>query len=132
MRLTALFRKHIMSQSDFPYRDVLICPWCQLRQFGGTNNLCRRCRKPLPISHFEISLAFIAETPDALARQIGNTIRELRIRRGYSQATLASKIGSHRTHVSRIEHAQLTPTLNLLVRTAAALGIDKVQFRIRD
>src|ERR1700676_470040 len=117
-----------MLQPDFPIRDVLICPWCKLRQFAGTTNLCRRCRKPFPIVHLEIPLAFITTNPHALSTLVGNTIRELRLRRGYSQLTLALKIGSHRTHVSRIEHAQVTPTLALLVRAAAALGVEKVQF----
>jgi len=90
-----------MSRFDFPMRDVCICPWCQLRQFIGATNLCRRCRKPLPITFFHISLS--STDPHSLSSLVGNTIRELRQRRGYSQSTLASMIGSHRTHVSRIE-----------------------------
>ena len=62
---------------------------------------------------------------------VGATIRELRLSRGYSQLTLATKIGSHRTHVSRIEHAQVTPTLALLMRAAVALGVEKVLLRVR-
>src|SRR4051812_31832577 len=112
-----------MPHSDFPLRDVLVCPWCKLTQFGGITNLCLRCRKPLYIFQLEIPLALISTNPQTLSSLVGNTIRELRLRRGYSQTTLASKIGTHRTHVSRIEHAQLTPTLGLVVRTAAALGV---------
>jgi hypothetical protein len=57
------------------------CPWCQLRQFIGTTNLCRRCRKPLPITFFDISLSSIDTR--SLSSLVGNTIRELRQRRGY-------------------------------------------------
>ena len=120
-----------MSPSDVPNRDVLVCPSCKLRQFAGTTNLCRRCHKPLPVVQIEFSLASITPTLRSLSSQVGNTIRELRLRRGYSQTALASKIGSHRTHVSRIEHGQVTPTLALLVRTALALGVEKVLLRVR-
>lgn len=116
-----------MSPSDVPIRDVLICPSCKLRQFAGTTNLCRRCRKPLPIVYIEFQLANL----HALSTAIGNTIRELRLRRGYSQSTLAAKIGSHRTHVSRIEHGQVTPTLAVLLRAGMALGVEKVFLSVR-
>lgn len=121
-----------MFQPEIPIRDVLICPWCKLRQFSGTNNFCRRCRKPLPITYLEIPFLSLTTDPHSLAITVGHTIRELRLRRGYSQLTLASKIGSHRTHVSRIERAQVMPTLPLLLRTAATLGVEKVLIRIRD
>lgn len=121
-----------MSQQKSPIRDVSTCPWCKLRQFSGTNNLCRRCRKPLPITYVEIPIAQVTTNPQFLASRIGHAIRELRLRRGFSQLTLASRIGTHRTHVSRIEHAQVTPTLAVLLRAAATLGVEKVLIRIRD
>jgi ribosome-binding protein aMBF1 (putative translation factor) len=120
-----------MLSSSSPNRDVLVCPWCRLTQFAGNTNLCRRCRKPLYMHQLEIPLALINTNSQTLSSLVGNTIREWRLRRGYSQLTLASKIGTHRTHVSRIERAQLTPTLALLVRTAAAPGVEKVLIRIR-
>jgi DNA-binding XRE family transcriptional regulator len=119
-----------MTKYDVPSRDVLICPWCKLRQFVGTTNLCRRCRKRLPITFLDISLSSI--DPHSLSSLVGNIVRELRQGRGYSQSVLASMIGSHRTHVSRIENAQLMPNLALLVRTAVALGVDKISIRVRD
>lgn len=118
-----------MSSSDVPIRDVLICPSCGLRQFVGATGLCRRCRKPLPIAQIEFPLTTNLLSLSAL---IGNAIRNLRRRRGYSQSVLASKIGSHRTHVSRIEHGQVIPTLAMLVRAGLALGIDGVILRVRD
>ena len=121
-----------MLSSRSPKRDVLVCPWCKLTQFTGRSNLCRRCRKPLYIFQLEIPLALINTDSQTLSSLVGNTIRELRLGRGYSQLTLASKIGTHRTHLSRIERAQLTPTLSLVVRTAAALGVEKVLIRVRE
>ena len=122
-----------MAQSEFPIRDVSICPWCKLRQFAETTNLCRRCRKPLLIVYLEIPLVLTTTDPHSLSILVGDTIRKLRLRRGYSQLTLALKIGTHRTHLSRIERAQVTPNLALLVRAAAALGVAKVLLvRVRD
>jgi len=120
-----------MSSSDVPNRDVLICPSCKLRQFAAATHLCRRCRQPLPIIQLEFPLAFVNPSLHALSTEIGNTIRELRLRRGYSQLTLAAKIGSHRTHISRIEHGQVIPTLAVLLRTGMALGVEKVLLRVR-
>lgn len=121
-----------MSQQRLPARDVLTCPWCKLRQFSGTTNLCRRCRKAFPITYLEIPLFSMTADPHTLANTIGQTIRELRLKRGYSQLTLALKIGSHRTHVSRIERAQVIPTLPLLLKAVVTLGIEKVLIHIRD
>jgi DNA-binding XRE family transcriptional regulator len=120
-----------MSSSRVPIRGALICPFCKLRQFTTATNLCRRCRKPLPVIQLEFQLALLSPNPDSLAAEIGKTIRGLRIRRGYSQLTLAAMIGSHRTHISRIERAQVTPTLALLVRAAVALGVESIALRVR-
>jgi ribosome-binding protein aMBF1 (putative translation factor) len=122
-----------MSSFDIPNWDVLVlvCPSCRLRQFAGTTNLCRRCRKPLPITLIGFAPASLTADLRSLSSVIGDTIRELRLRRGYSQSALARRIGSHRTHVSRIEHAQVTPTIAFLVRAAVALGVEKVLLRIR-
>jgi len=120
-----------MSSSRVPIRDAFICPSCKLRQFATATNLCRRCRKPLPVIQLEFQLALISSNQGTLGAEIGRTIRELRIRRGYSQSTLARRIGSHRTHISRIERAQVTPTLALLVRAAVALGVESIVLRVR-
>lgn len=120
-----------MPQSDVPSRDVLVCPWCKLRQFAGTA-FCRRCRKPLTEFHLEFPIASISTDQKSLATLVGNTLRELRKRRRYSQLTLALKIGSHRTHVSRIERAQVIPTLPFLIRAAAALGVERLLIQVRD
>jgi DNA-binding XRE family transcriptional regulator len=121
-----------MFSSHTPVRDVLVCPWCKLTQFAGNSNLCRRCRKPLYILQVEVPLALIAADGQTLSNLVGNTIRQLRLRRGFSQSTLASKIGTHRTHLSRVEHARQTPTMALVLRAAAALGVEKVLIRVRE
>jgi transcriptional regulator with XRE-family HTH domain len=83
--------------------------------------------------YLEIPLALTTTDPHSLSILVGGTIRKLRLRRGYSQLTLASKIGTHRTHVSRIERGEVAPKLALLVRAATALGVAKVLLiRVRD
>lgn len=118
-----------MYPSVFSFKDVLTCPWCHLRQVSGTG-LCRRCRHPL-FSCLELRVppAFAkSDLPnaDSMRSLIGNTLRRLRLRRGCTQATLASALGTHRTHVSRIETGRVAPTPVLLLRAAAALGVARI------
>jgi transcriptional regulator with XRE-family HTH domain len=54
------------------------------------------------------------------------------MRQGYSQSALAAQIGTHRTHVSRIERAQVIPRLAVLVRAAAMLGVERILIRLCD
>jgi len=120
-----------MLRSNVPSRDVFVCPWCQLQQFVGTTNVCRRCRKPLPFSYVEIPLPLASSDPHTLSILIGTAIRTMRVRRGLSQSVLASKANMNRTHLSRIERAKLTPSIALLVRVSAALSVDRLLLRVR-
>jgi ribosome-binding protein aMBF1 (putative translation factor) len=120
-----------MAQSDLPHGNVWVCPSCKLTQFVNTSIACRRCRKRLPIFELEIPPHLIASRQEYLQKVLGKAVRELRLNRGYSQSTLAAKIQSHRTHVSRIECAQVAPSLVLLVRVAAALGAEGILIRLR-
>jgi transcriptional regulator with XRE-family HTH domain len=54
--------------------------------------------------------------------EIGAQLRALRSARGVSQADLARRIKTARTHVIAIEQGQHEPSLDLLGRIAAALG----------
>jgi DNA-binding XRE family transcriptional regulator len=51
--------------------------------------------------------------------------------RGDSQDELARRIGTHRTHVSRIERGRIAPTLAFLLRAASALGVQRVFLSVR-
>ena len=55
----------------------------------------------------------------ALAEQI----RLCRTRRGLSQEDLAFHAGLHRTYISLIERARKSPTIDCLIRIAAALDM---------
>lgn len=51
-------------------------------------------------------------------------IRELRVRKGWSQEELAAKCDLHRTYVGAIERGERNVTLRTLARIADALGCD--------
>ncbi|ARF62916.1 transcriptional regulator [Streptomyces violaceoruber] len=64
--------------------------------------------------------------PDrALARrqQIGRHLRELREDRGLTQIQLGERAGMDHKTVHRIEYAMSDPSLSMLLRLAAALGV---------
>ena len=76
-----------------------------------------------------------AEAYDAarLAFELGRAIRELRERRGWSQAQLAMASGMTQSAVARFEAGGTVPTLPVLERLAAALDVSlNVSFTPRD
>jgi ribosome-binding protein aMBF1 (putative translation factor) len=66
-----------------------------------------------------------AEAYDAarLAFDLGRSVRELRERRGWSQTQLAKASGMTQSAVARFEAGGTVPTLAVLERLAAALGM---------
>ena len=76
-----------------------------------------------------------AEAYDAakLAFELGRAVRELRERRGWSQAQLANASGMTQSAVARFEVGGTVPTLPVLERLAAALDVSlSVSFTPRD
>jgi transcriptional regulator with XRE-family HTH domain len=58
--------------------------------------------------------------------QIGELLRTTRERHGLTQARLARRIGSDRAYVSRAERGEVSPTIEWVERTLAAMGEDLV------
>lgn len=56
-----------------------------------------------------------------LQRSLGQTIRDLRKNRGYSQESFALTVGLHRTYISDIERGERNVSLHNLVRIANTL-----------
>jgi len=54
---------------------------------------------------------------------VGATIRDLRVRAGYSQELLAEKAGLHRTYVGGVERGERNISLENIVRIARALNV---------
>ena len=59
-----------------------------------------------------------------LALELGGGVRELRLKRGWSQADLASAAGMTQSAVARFEAGGTVPTLPVLGRIAQALDAD--------
>lgn len=60
---------------------------------------------------------------DATHRHIVSRLNKLRTRRGWSQNELAAESGVSKAQLSRLINLQTSPTIGLLGRMAAALGV---------
>jgi transcriptional regulator with XRE-family HTH domain len=56
-------------------------------------------------------------------RTFGIRLRELRNKKGWSQATLAAKLGVTREYLARLEGGQHDPPLSTVERLAKILGV---------
>ena len=119
-------------------QETLVCPNpnCQLKQYERTSSRCRRCRNPLGYTYFEIYLlrslsSSTSQRVVAIRKEIGTIVRRLRVRRGITQAELASITGVNRTYLSRTERGQVTPSVFAQIQIASALGVDKILVRVR-
>lgn len=64
---------------------------------------------------------------DAVAREVGEHLRGVRIRLGLTQEELASSSGHTRAGISQIEVGAITPSVTTLYLLAHAMGL-----RVRD
>lgn len=60
------------------------------------------------------------------AEVFGRRLREARERRGWTQDQLAKYAAVHRTTIVRLERAQTEPSLDVVLRCAAGLGVPPV------
>ena len=58
-----------------------------------------------------------------LLRTVGNTVREMRLAKGWSQEELSFNCGLHRTYVGAVERGERNLTLLSLQKIADALGL---------
>jgi len=58
-----------------------------------------------------------------LQKKIGNRIRELRLKRGWSQEHLADLCGIHRGHMGQIERGEKDVTISTLEKIGKGLEI---------
>lgn len=54
---------------------------------------------------------------------LGEKLVRLRKERGWSQDDLASRVGTHTTHLSRLENGKSQPSIELLHKLARTLGV---------
>jgi transcriptional regulator with XRE-family HTH domain len=58
-----------------------------------------------------------------IRKRVGLAVQRLRKEKGWSQEQLAHEAGLHRTYVSGIERGVRNPTLTIMERVAATLGV---------
>jgi transcriptional regulator with XRE-family HTH domain len=58
-----------------------------------------------------------------LLRRFGMRLKELRNKKGWSQATLAAKLGVTREYLARLEGGQHDPPLSTVEHLAKILGV---------
>jgi putative transcriptional regulator len=56
-------------------------------------------------------------------RRFGRTVRRLREAKGWTQATLAQRVGITREHLLRLEGGGYEPALGLALKLARQLGV---------
>ncbi|MCA9372382.1 helix-turn-helix transcriptional regulator [Candidatus Woesebacteria bacterium] len=59
-----------------------------------------------------------------IKKQLGQKIKDLRLRAGYSQEELAGKASLHRTYMSDIERGERNVSVENIKKIADALGVD--------
>jgi transcriptional regulator with XRE-family HTH domain len=65
----------------------------------------------------------MSEEDNSLARYLGNTVKEIRLKHGLTIADVATLSGISRGMLSRIENAQTATSLDTLSRLSKALGV---------
>ncbi len=58
-----------------------------------------------------------------IKKQLGQKIKELRLKAGYSQEELAAKAGLHRTYMSDVERGERNVSVENIEKIAKALSV---------
>jgi transcriptional regulator with XRE-family HTH domain len=104
-------------------RDVVRCLSCNLTQFVAGNNLCRKCHQSLEPAPEPEPIIAMAAPESAEPVGLAATIKAIRLRKGFSQRELATRLGVPRTYCSKCETGRTTPTLHSLERLARGLEV---------
>lgn len=107
-------------------RDVVKCDACGLIQFVTAARSCRRCRTPYeeaPVCA-ESKDSYIPAPLYAPEFDYGYAVWLLRSARGYSQSELASRAGTVRTYISKVENSRVQMSLPIFQKMAKALDVD--------
>jgi transcriptional regulator with XRE-family HTH domain len=65
----------------------------------------------------------VPKRADAICKQLGKRIRQLRNAKGWSQEQLAEQAGMHRTYMWGIEQGLRNPSVRHLAQVADALNV---------
>jgi transcriptional regulator with XRE-family HTH domain len=119
---------------DFCGRAVLRCAECHLVQFLRKNPLCLRCRQRLFASELTSGIinqllrpagSVVAgkQLPLTLKDQLCANTKRIREEKDLSQRDLATRMGTARTWLSKIETGKVEITLPGVVKLAKALEV---------
>jgi transcriptional regulator with XRE-family HTH domain len=122
-------------------RDVIRCITCGMVQYRTRNGNCRRCLGLLaPRVQLLIPPPAVQELkgddrqpfekwPNCeIVENIGLRIRQLRELKGLTQSQLEALSRVSRSHLSRIENGQMTPSLGTLEKISEALDVGLNRF----
>ncbi len=116
-------------------REVVTCgnASCSCVQYRHRNGLCVRCHKSLSPPEVKAvavlqpvvpRVALVRKRLD-LTKRLKAAIKQVRLRKGFSQAQLAQKAGEWpRTYISKIENGHCTPRISTLEKIAAATEVN--------
>jgi len=76
----------------------------------------------------EVDSPAVAGLADALEAVIAERVREMRVRHGWTMGRLAEQSNLSKGMLSKIEHAQASPSLATLARLSQALGVPVTAF----
>ena len=58
-----------------------------------------------------------------IRQRVGRNVQRLRTEKGWSQEEFADEVGIHRTYVSGVERGVRNPSITMVAKLAAALGV---------
>lgn len=67
---------------------------------------------------------------DDTRREVAQQLREVRRAQGMTQESLAERVGTKKSNISRLESGRYNPSLDFLVRVAKGLG-KQLQVRMK-
>lgn len=73
----------------------------------------------------EISISSLRKAP---AADLGSKLRDLRLKKGFSQKELSEKVDVTASFISQLESNQISPSLNSFIQICRALGVNPSQF----
>src|SRR5918997_4837277 len=109
-------------------REVMIPLWAGVRT-GPRHVIPDRIQRPIkcdvcPVTSYTSVMRMVkaAETASR-EQQVGDHLRDVRTRQGFSVRALAARAGCSPSFISQVEHGQASPSIASLERLVQALGM---------
>ncbi len=109
-------------------REVTIPSWAGVRA-GPRHVIPDRMQRPIkcdvcPVTSYTSAMGMVkaAETASR-EQQVGDHLRDVRTRQGFSVRALAARAGCSPSFISQVEHGQASPSISSLERLVQALGM---------